>query len=176
MKKSRVLGKGQLAVGVMVIALIAAVWLNTKYMPTSTKYLGEASFVSTNSGNAVETSAKADEQDYFVTAKADREKQLKNATDTVKELLKSENLSDKDKESALKQIENIADTMKKEANIEALLKAKGFKEAVAVIGNDGINIIVKSDGLTTANTMQIQDIAVTESGLDLSKIKIIPIK
>ncbi len=176
MKKSKVLGKGQLAVGVMVIALIAAVWLNTKYMPTSTKYLGEASFVSTSSDNAVETSAQANAQDYFTSAKADREKQLKNTTDTVKELLKSENLSDKDKESALKLIESIADTMRKETNIEALLKAKGFKEAVAVIGNDGINIIVKSEGLTTANTMQIQDIAVTESGLDLSKIKIIPIK
>lgn len=176
MKKSKVLGKGQLAVGVMVIALIAAVWLNTKYMPTSTKYLGEASFVSATSDNAVETAAKATEQDYFATAKADREKQLKNATDTVKELLKSEALTDKDKESALKKIESIADTMKKEADIEALLKAKGFTQAVAVIGNDGINIIVKSDGLTTANTMQIQDIAVTESGLDLSKVKIIPIK
>ncbi len=176
MKKSKVLGKGQLAVGVMVIALIAAVWLNTKYMPTSTKYLGEASFVSASSDNAVETAAQANEQDYFATAKTEREKQLKNATDTVKELLKSESLSDKDKESALKQIESIAETMKKEANIEALLKAKGFTQAVAVIGNDGINIIVKSDGLTTANTMQIQDIAVTESGLDLSKVKIIPIK
>ncbi len=176
MKKGKVLGKGQLAIGVMVVALIAAVWLNTKYMPTSTKYLGEASFVSTSSDKAVETSANASEQDYFVTAKAEREKQLKNTTDTVKELLKSENLTEKDKESALKQIENIADTMKKEANIEALLKAKGFKQAVAVIGNDGINIIVKSDGLTAANTMQIQDIAVSESGLDLSKIKIIPIK
>ncbi len=176
MKKSRVLGKGQLAIGVMVVALIAAVWLNTKYMPTSTKYLGEASYVSANSANAVETSAKTNEQDYFATAKAEREKQLKTATDTVKELLKTENLTDKDKETVLKQIESIADTMKKEANIEALLKAKGFTKAVAVIGNDGINIIVKSDGLTTANTMQIQDIVVSESGLDLSKVKIIPIK
>lgn len=176
MKKSKILGKGQLAIGVMVIALIAAVWLNTKYMPTSTKYLGESSFVSANSDSAIETSAQTSEQDYFATAKSEREKQLKSATDTVKELLKSENLTDKDKESALKQIENIAETIKKEANIEALLKAKGFSQAVAVIGNDGINIIVKSDGLTTANTMQIQDIAVSESGLDLSKIKIIPIK
>ena len=176
MKKSKVLGKGQLAVGVMVIALIAAVWLNTKYMPTSTKYLGEASYVSTSSDNALETSANMNTEDYFASAKTDREKQLKTATDTVKELLKSENLTDKDKESALKLIESIADNMKKEANIETLLKAKGFKETVAVIGNDGINIVVKSDGLTTANTMQIQDIAVTESGLDLSKIKIIPIK
>ena len=91
-------------------------------------------------------------------------------------MLKSENLTEDDKKSALKQVESIADTIKKEANLETLLKAKGFAEAVAVIGQDGINIIVKSDGLTTANTIQIQDIVTSESGLDLSKIKIIPIK
>ena len=43
MKKGKVLGKGQIAVGIMVIALGAAVWLNTKYLPSSSKYLGEAS-------------------------------------------------------------------------------------------------------------------------------------
>lgn len=175
MKKGKVFGKGQLAVGVMIVALVAAVWLNTKYMPSSTKYLGEASYVSATSGEAVETSASVS-QDYFASAKSDREKTLKTAVETVEELLKSEKLSDKDKAAAVKKIENIADTMKKEADIEALLKAKGFAQAVAVIGNDGINIIVKSDGLTTANTMQIQDIATGESGLDLSKVKIIPIK
>ena len=175
MKKGKVFGKGRLAVGVMIVALIAAVWLNTKYMPSSTKYLGEATYVSANSGEAVETSAPVSE-DYFVAAKADRDKTLKNAMETVQELLKSDSLSAKDKEAALKKIEAIADTMKKEADIEALLKAKGFDQAVAVIGSDGISIVVKSDGLTTANTMQIQDIATAESGLDLSKIKIIPIK
>ncbi len=174
MKKGKVLGKGQLAIGVMVVALVAAIWLNTKYMPSSTKYLGEASFVSTSSSEAVETSAPA--EDYFTTAKAEREESLKTATETVTELLKSENLTEDDKASALEKIETIADNLEAEANIEALLKAKGFSQAVAVIGADGINIIVKSDGLTTANTMQIQDIVVAESGLDLSKIKIIPVK
>ncbi len=174
MKKGKVLGKGQLAVGVMVVALAAAIWLNTKYMPSSTKYLGEASYVSNTHSEAIETAAKT--EDYFASAKAEREKQLKTATETVQELLKSENLTEEDKKTALTQIEKIANNIKAEANIEALLKAKGFAQAVAVIGADGINIIVKSDGLTTANTMQIQDIATTESGLDLSKIKIIPIK
>lgn len=173
MKKGKVLGKGQLAVGVMVIALVAAIWLNTKYMPSSTKYLGEASYVSNTNSGAVENPTKTD--DYFKTAKTERDKTVKNAVDTIKEILKSENLTDKDKQSALKKAEDLAATMKKEVDIETLLKAKGFKQALAIIGNDGINIIVKSDGLTTANTMQIQDIAVSESGLDLSKIKIIPI-
>ena len=174
MKKGKVIGKGQIAVGVMVVALAAAIWLNTKYMPTTQKYLGEASYVSTTSPDAVETAT--DSGDYFTQAKNERKKALEEACETVEELLKTENLTETDKESALKQIENIGNTIKKEANIEALLKAKGFEKAVAVIGNEGINIIVKSDGLTTANTMQIQDIATQESGLDLSKIKIIPIK
>lgn len=174
MKKGKVIGKGQIAVGVMVVALAAAIWLNTKYMPTTTKYLGEASYVSNTSDNSVQTSATV--EDTFTSAKKEREKALNTACERVEELLKSENLTEDDKKSALKQVESIADTIKKEANIETLLKAKGFSEAVAVIGQDGINIIVKSDGLTTANTMQIQDIVTSESGLDLSKIKIIPVK
>lgn len=175
MKKGKVLGKGQLAVGVMVVALVAAIWLNTKYMPTSTKYLGEASFVSaTDEDEVVETSAKT-ENDYFTTAKNERKKAMNEAIETIEETLKNENLSESDKASAMKKIEEIAETLEKESNIETLLKAKGFKQAVAVIGKDGINIIVSSDGLTTANTLQIQDIVTTESGIDLSKIKIIPI-
>ena len=90
--------------------------------------------------------------------------------------VKTENLNDDEKEIVIAKIEDITANMEKEANIEALLKAKGFTEAVAVIGQDGINIIVKSDGLTTANTLQIQDIVTEESGFDLSKIKIIPVK
>lgn len=174
MKKGKVLGKGQLAVGVMVIALAAAIWLNSKYMPSSTKYLGEASYVSAEADTKTQTESKTD--DYFTTAKAERDKTLKSAIETVEETLKNDKLTDKDKQNALKKIESIAENMEREANIEALLKAKGFEKAVAIIGMDGINIIVKSDGLTTANTMQIQDIVTAESGLDLSKIKIIPTK
>ena len=174
MKKGKVIGKGQIAVGVMVVALVGAIWLNTKYMPSSTKYLGEASYVGNTSDNAVQTSATV--EDYFASAKDERKKALTKAIETVEEMLKTENLNDDEKEIVIAKIEDIATNMEKEANIETLLKAKGFTEAVAVIGQEGINVIVKSDGLTTANTLQIQDIVTAESGLDLSKIKIIPVK
>ena len=45
MKKGKVIGKGQIVVGVMIVALAAAVWLNTKYLPSGTKYLGESTYV-----------------------------------------------------------------------------------------------------------------------------------
>lgn len=175
MKKGKVFSKGQLAVAVMVVALGAAIWLNSKYLPSSTKYLGEASYVSTSSEQeAVETAAKA-EEDYFTTAKKDREKTREEAIETIEETLKDSGITEEEKQSALKKIEEISGRMEKEANIESLLKAKGFAEALAIISDEEINVVVASDGLTTANTLQIQDIVTSQTDIDLSKIKIIPI-
>lgn len=177
MKKGKVFGKGQITVAVMLLALGAAIWLNTKYLPSETKYLGEASYVSggAEEKDAVETAAKADaKSDYFETAKKDREKAREEAAEQIEELLDSKNLSAEDKAAALKKIEAIGDATKKENNIETLLKAKGFEKAVAVIGDSGISVVVKSEGLTSVQTMQIQDIVTGETDIPLNNIKIIP--
>lgn len=179
MKKGKVLGKGQIAVAVMVVALGAAIWLNAKYLPSDTKYLGEASYVNNTSSSesAVETAAKPDNktEDYFTTAKKEREKNRTEACETIEETLKSDKLSEEDKKSAMLKIEEIGARMEKESNIEALLKAKGFEKALAVISDSGISIIVKSEGLTSAQTLQIQDIATKETNIGLANVKIIPI-
>ncbi len=175
MKKGKVFGKGQIVVGVMVIALAAAIWLNTKYLPTSTKYLGESSYVNgETTENAVQTATKAD--DYFTTAKKEREEVREDALEDVEEILKNSKLSDAEKKAALETLTKLTKNATNEVNIENLLKAKGFQQALAVIGDDEINIVVKSDGLTTANTLQIQDIVTNQTEIPLSKIKIIPIK
>ncbi len=175
MKKGKVLGKGQIVVGVMVLALAAAIWLNTKYLPTNTKYLGESTYVDNKTDDkSVQTSANA--ADYFTTAKADREKVRKAALEEVEEILKSAKLTENDKKTAMALIEKITKNTNNEVNIENLLKAKGFSKALAVISDDEINVIVKSEGLTTANTLQIQDIVTNQTDISLSKIKIIPIK
>lgn len=176
MKKGKVFTKSHLTVAVMLVALGAAIWLNSKYLPSSTKYLGEASYVNNNSEpESVQTSAKA-EQDYFVTAKSDREKARKEAIELVEETLKSDKLTEADKKSAITKITQISANMEKESNIESLLKAKGFEKTLVIISDDEINIVISSDGLTTANTLQIQDIVTAQTDIDLSKIKIIPIK
>ena len=179
MKKGKVFGKSQIAVTVMVLALAAAVWLNMKYTPTSGKYLGEASYVSGSSTDdkTVQTSVGADEkEDYFTTVKKEREETRKEAKEAIEETLDSKNLSDEDKKSALAKIEEMAGRMESETNIETLLKAKGFEKAVAVIGDTGISVVVKSDGLTSAQTLQIQDIITSETNIQLSDIKIVPVK
>ncbi len=179
MKKGKVFGKGQITVAVMLLALGSAIWLNTKYLPSDTKYLGEASYVngSAEEDAAVETSAKAEkeEDNYFENAKKEREEAKKKAEETVEELLDNKNISAEEKAAVLKTVETLGTNIKKETNIETLLKAKGFKDAVAVIGEKGISVIVKSEGLTSAQTLQIQDIVTNETQIELGNIKIIPI-
>ena len=177
MKKGKVLGNGQIAVGFMVVALAAAVWLNTKYLPSSTKYLGEASYVSNTSSeeNVAMTSAKETKGDYFETAKKDREEARKEATETIEETLKAADVSEKDKASALAKIEEIGTRIEKEANTETLLKSKGFEKTLVIISDSGVNVVVKSEGLTSAQTLQIQDVVMSETGVSLANIKIVPV-
>ena len=179
MKKGKVLGKGQLTVAVMLVALGAAIWLNAKYLPSDTKYLGEASYVgNTSEDGAVQTSAKSEtkKEDYFETTKKEREKARQEACETIEDTIKDEKLTDADKKSALAKIEEIGARMENESNIEALLKAKGFEKALAVMTDTGITVVVKSEGLTSAQTMQIQDIVTEQTTLTLENIKIVPIK
>lgn len=177
MKKGKVFTRGQAAVVVMVLALGAAVWLNMKFS-SNEKYLGQATFVSDNKtqNETVATGAKADDTDYFADAVKEREEAYKTAKEQVEEMLDTEALTTAEKEQVIKKIENIALRNEKQSNIEALLKAKGFSKAVAVLGDDSINIVVKSEGLTTAQTLQIQDIVADQTEVALANIKIITIK
>lgn len=176
MKKGKVLGKGHIAVALMVVALGAAVWLNMKF--SSQKFFGEAKYVDNSSGDAVETSAKVDmeETDYFETAKKEREDALTKAQEVVEETLKNQDITDEQRQQALSGINALAARIERENNIETLLKGKGFEKAVAVIGDKGINVVVKSDGLTTAQTLQIQDIVTGETDINIGNIKIVAVK
>jgi len=173
MKKGKVIGKKHIVLCVMVLALGTAVWLNMKF--SSEKYLGEAKYVSNTQGESVQTAAKA-EEDYFETAKKEREAARQEATELIEESLKSEALTEADKQNLMTALKEMASRIESEANIETLLKAKDFKKAVAVIGEKNVDIIVKSDGLTTAQTLQIQDIVVAETKISLANIKIVTVK
>lgn len=177
MKKGKVLTKGQITVAVMLIALGGAIWLNAKFLPSGTKYLGETSYVSaTETEEVVQTAAKTEaKEDYFKETISNRKKAREEAVKTVEELLDTDKLSDADKKTALSNIELISKRIEAESNIETLLKAKGFENAVAVISDGGVTVVVKSQGLTSAQTLQIQEIATEQSGASLDKIKIIPV-
>ena len=179
MKKGKVLGKSQAIVAVMVLALGAAVWLNMR-LSSSEKYLGEARFVSSTSSTqqVTETAAKADETDtdYFKTARRERQEALSEAQELVEETLKGASLTDEEKQTALKATADFSKNIEQAQKIETLLKAKNFEDAVAVVSEDSVSVVVKSDGLSTPQTLQIQDIVTSQTKVALGNIKIVAIK
>ncbi len=174
MKKGKVIGKKQLILAVMVIALGAAVWFNMNYAGSNTKYLGEAQFVDNSGGDSVETSANV--SNYFESARAERDKTTKDMKEEVTEAIRGANGNEEALKSASDSLAKLLERKAKETNIESLLKAKNFIDVIAIIGDNDVNIVVRAENLSAAETIQIQEVAAVHSGLTLDKIKILTVK
>ncbi len=94
----------------------------------------------------------------------------------IEETLNNDKMKDGDKKSALAKAEEIASRMEQESNIETVLKAKDFKKVIAVINDTGVTVMVKSEGLTSGQTLQIQDVVTAETDVTLANIKYVPVK
>ena len=189
MKKKNLFGKKQVLMAGLMLALAGAVWLNMEYSSgaggfvgttnnsstVSDKNLGDTQYVlNEDEGEITETAAS--QADYFTTARSDRKKARDEALSILKETANDVKASQADKTKANERIAQIASEIEKESAIESLIKAKGFDEAVAVIGEDNITVIVKSEELLASQTLQIQDAVVSQTDFSLEKIKIVAIK
>ena len=72
---------------------------------------------------------------------------------------------------------DITEITEKELLLESLIKAYGFEDAVVVIGleSENVNVIAKSESLTTDDAILIYTIVLEETGVSPENVKIIPI-
>lgn len=79
--------------------------------------------------------------------------------------------------SALAMKTSLTANTEKEMLLETLIKAYGFEDAVVVIGLDSenVNVIAKSDNLTTNDAIAIYTIIAEETSVSPENVKIIPI-
>ena len=106
---------------------------------------------------------------------------IENATSTVVELLGFELYDFSDQlirsnriHPASESIQVLAAYTMKEAQIENLVTAKGYKDCVAFMGDESISVVVSTGTgeLTAEDVAKITDIAMAETGLDAGGIKI----
>ena len=77
------------------------------------------------------------------------------------------------KQEAMAEISRIALDIQNEANVESLVKAKGFENCVAVISGDKINVIVASEEeLVASQVAQINEIVYEATGILPVNVKI----
>jgi hypothetical protein len=166
--------KGFLA-GVCCVLIATAVGV-TMLIPTKKqddeagKILGNPILVGNNQSNVEETNT---DESYFTDAIQNRTKARDEAISVLQTIVDSGDALADTKEQALSDIAQIVEEMTIEANIEALIKAKGFSECITVISGDKANVIVKSDGLLETEVAQIAEIVYSEAGIVPSNITLV---
>ncbi len=173
MKKGKIIGKKQIIIGVMVLSLAVAVGLNMKY--AGNMFDGASSSKPENLGDSVYVNAKV-EEDSFEELRSERTKTRNEAIELLDETINNVKSDNTAKKAAQDAKTAMALRMEKESTMESLIKAKGFKDVLVVLSDKEANIAVKCDKLLDSETLQIQDIAVSQSGLSLENIKIVTVK
>lgn len=97
------------------------------------------------------------------------------AAEALSEMLADAELeADQKAELAMKAAE-LAQSIEIEGKMENLIQAKGFDECMVYYDTDRVDIVVKTDGLTDDEVMQMRDIAIRETSVPVENISIVEI-
>ena len=111
--------------------------------------------------------------DYFALSVINRERVRDEALEMLLDLTNSDAVDAVAKTDAYNEMTRMANEITSEANIENLVKAKGFNNCVAVVSGEDVNVVVESDGLTINQVAQIKEIVYLECGIHPDNVKII---
>ncbi len=173
-KMNMVVGKRQIVLAALVMGLGCAVYLNWEYTKMDTNIDTAAAETGKNYGDAQFVSSE-EEDAYFAEAKLSRTKSRDEAAEALSEMLADAELeADQKAELAMKAAE-LAQSIEIEGKMENLIQAKGFDECMVYYDTDRVDIVVKTDGLTDDEVMQMRDIAIRETSVPVENISIVEI-
>lgn len=132
----------------------------------------------TGDGAAVFVSAEAIQEgsQFFAEAKLDREQARAKQKDILTEMMNNENVSQGQKDKCGDSMLQLQDRIEKETAAEAMIEAKGFKEAYVRIDDETVDVVVDKESLTDAEVAQIEDIVKRKTGFKADQIRINPLK
>ena len=80
------------------------------------------------------------------------------------------NTDEENRKEAQARLILLSEEQAKEVEIEALIKAKGFADALVYLHSDSVHVLVKAPDLTADEAARIGDVVARSSGLPLENI------
>ena len=151
-----------------------AVYLNYRwfYDPSANLGYGDNN-MENNYSDSQSTGGQVETNDYFASTVLDRKEARDEALDVLKMVTESDDATEQAKAEAQAKISKIAVDIQNEANIETLVKAKGFEDCVAIISDGAVSVIVGAESLQAAQAAQILSIVYDTTGINPENISII---
>jgi stage III sporulation protein AH len=115
---------------------------------------------------------------YFASVRLTRQQARDSAINTLREASELATASQTAKDEAIAAITVMAGYTVSEAEMEALIMAKGFKDCVVFLDDSSVIVTVPapSEGLSESAVARITDIVLSETGLSTEQLKIIEVK
>lgn len=188
-KFNLVIGKRQIVIASLLVTLSVAAFLNWQFATgdqavtvmdvsektkkdeeeSSSSNYGEAELVSKN------TDKKTKENNYLKQAKFDRTTSIDDAIENTNNILKNQNLTEKERNKAIDQSLQLTEKKNKQEAIESQIKTKNVvNDCISYIDDNRVNVIVETDNLTDEKVAQIKDSVVSVTNAPASNIVVTP--
>lgn len=193
-----ILGKKHLVAAglalVLAVGLYAnfAIGSNVSGKSTSGDNYGDTRLVSNENDNTSKSSDKKDSdivsasantekvtdssEEYFAKARIDKQASREEAKETLKSIYGGGDMTKDELAVVAQDAQQLTDLMEAENKIETTLKAQGFEDVLCYLSDNSANIIVKSQGLDTAQAAQIKSALLAEVEVAGENITIVEVQ
>ncbi|MDI9477182.1 MAG: SpoIIIAH-like family protein [Bacillota bacterium] len=113
------------------------------------------------------------EEDFFIEYRLERDRARSEQINILREIVNNPNSDEASKKEAQRKILEITDKMEKEMEIESLIRARGYREALAYIHEEAVDVIIHTNGLERGDVAKIGDIIVKVTGFNTENVTII---
>lgn len=167
-------GRSTIVVASMLLIGLA-VYLNYRwfYDPASSLGYGENNMEDNYSDSQQTGSNQQTEENYFAAVSLSRGQSRDEAIEVLKLVIENNEATEEARAEAAEKMSRIALDIQNEANIETLVKAKGFEECVAVIGEDSVSVVVSAESLQATEVAQIMSIVYETTGIGPEKVSVV---
>ena len=167
--------KRNIIIAAVLVLVCAAVYLNWSYNASDESEPVDAA----DDANGTQTVGTQDStDDYFAQARLARQTSRDEALGLLETAAASKGASQETIDASMDAIEAMATWSMQETQIENLLLAKNFADAVVYISSDGVTVAVPApvEGLNSAEVAQITETVIGETGCTAEDIRVIEVK
>ena len=111
--------------------------------------------------------------DYFIDYRLERDSARQQQLDLLREMINNPNSGEEARHEADRRFLHITDILGKEMEIEGLIRAKGFNDALVLLNETTATAIIKTDRLDEIEVARIADIITRTTGLSPVAISIV---
>lgn len=161
--------KSWLFIGLVLLAV--GIWLGMQRLATVEQKKVPDAALSVSRPISAESVAAAPSSDFFTEYRLEREKLRSEKTEILQQVLKQA-ATEEQKKQTQDALVRLLGEKQKEAELESLIKAKGFADALIFLRERSVSAVIKTGTLQREEVLQIAEIISRVAGVGMEDITI----